>query len=206
MARATLLLSTLLFGLSGCGSLVKFGPEGPPPSLYRLETATPAAAPEASTTPRGVLLVALPDAAAELRGDRILVRSTARQIAYLGGARWADRPALMTMGLIEEALHAQGAFRILGPRQIDIPADYRLDSALDRFEIDASGPAPVARATLDLSLSVLKPIRLVGTRRFTAEVRADSESIASMIKAFNLAASQIAADAAPWITQTASGQ
>ena len=99
---------------------------------------------------RGQLVVGEPVATAALDSERMVVRPTPEEVAYLKGAQWSDRlPRLVQTRLVQSLENAR-LLKSVGRPGDRIAADYLLDSELRRFEIDVQGGQAVVEITVKL--------------------------------------------------------
>ena len=190
-------------GLAGCGPLVKFGDEGPPPSLFALRSLEPEGSqPRALPTP---LLVAPPDTIAELRPPRIAVFTSLTGVSYLPASRWIDPPARLMTRLLEDRLRQASTGVVITPRQFEVGYNYRLNTRLTGFHVDAQNGRHIARVELEASLitapSASAPEQqMVGTRRFSAERELASVEPRHVTESLNAAANDVMTQLIEWLT------
>lgn len=192
----------LALGLAGCGPLVKFGEDGPPPSLYALRSVAPEGVqPRALPSP---LLVAPPDTIAELRPPRIAVFTSLTGVSYLPASRWIDPPARLMTRLLEDRLRQASTGIVITPRQFEVGYNYRLNTRLTGFHVDAQSSRHVARVELEASLitapSAQAPEQqMVGTRRFSAERELSSVEPRHVSENLNAAANDVMTQLVEWL-------
>ena len=116
------------FLLSGCASSA-------PPSTFNLSAPTGG---YSVSRARASLVVVQPTATAPADGDRIVVRTGPRTIAYLHGAQWVEPlPALVQDRLIEAFENARLIRSVSRPSD-NLNADFKLVTEIRRFDIDAA--------------------------------------------------------------------
>lgn len=192
----------LALGLAACGPIVEFGNSGPPPSLYALRSAAPE-----PVTPRALpspLMVATPDPIAELRPPRIAVFTSLTGVSYLPDSRWIDPPSRLMARLLEERLREASSGVVLSPRQFEVGYDYRLNTRLVGFHVDATNGNHIARVALEAVL--LRPGTaqspapgVVGTARFQAERPLRSVQPDHVTETLNAAANDVATQLIAWV-------
>ncbi|MCU0854067.1 MAG: ABC-type transport auxiliary lipoprotein family protein, partial [Rhodobacteraceae bacterium] len=93
-------------------------------------------------------IVEVPSASGAIDTDRILVRPTATQVAYLPDARWtAAAPVMLQSALVETFLRSN-AFRYVGRRPLGVSGDVALVSDLVDFGAEVRGDGAVIEVTL----------------------------------------------------------
>ncbi len=108
---------------------------------------------------RGQLVVGEPVATAALDSERMVVRPTPEEVAYLKGAQWSDRlPRLVQTRLVQSLENARLLASVGRPGD-RITADYLLDSELRRFEIDVQGGQALVEITVKLVTGATGRIR-----------------------------------------------
>jgi ABC-type uncharacterized transport system auxiliary subunit len=180
----------LCLGAAACGPLVSFGDDAPPASRFRL-TAIPADAPAKAHT--GTLRLEDFEPAAELATDRITITDGAQGIAYVQGARWADRPNRMLRQLLSEHFAAAGR-TVVGPAQVEVVADQRLSGRLAAFAVDRAS----LTATVTVDVTLTRRTALVGAQRISASAKAASDTPADLARALNSAANSAAQQLVAW--------
>lgn len=205
-SRAALSLTLglgLAGGLAGCGPLVKFGDDGPPPGLYALRSVPPeGVTPRALPTP---MLVAPPDTIAELRPPRIAVFTSLTGVSYLPASRWVDPPARLMTRLLEDRLRDASTGIVITPRQFEVGYNYRLNSRLTGFHVDARNGGHIARVELEASIitapkATAPEQEVVGTRKFTAERELASVEPRHVTESLNAAANDVMTQMVEWLT------
>jgi|GEM_PF-1884439 len=193
---------TLALGLAACGPLVEFGNSGPPPSLYALRSAT-----TEDETPRALpspLMVATPDPIAELRPPRIAVFTSLTGVSYLPNSRWIDPPSRLMARLLEERLRRASSGMVLSPRQFDVGYDFRLNTRLVGFHVDATGGEHTARVALEAVLlrtptKDMPAPQVIASARFATERPLRSVQPDHVTETLNAAANEVAAQLIDWI-------
>ncbi|MBV8681621.1 MAG: membrane integrity-associated transporter subunit PqiC [Caulobacteraceae bacterium] len=196
--RLTLALALSLVAgvLAGCISLL---PKETPVQLYRFEyePAAPVSRPVAGApfTVRAMMSAFTLGAA----GDKILTVH-GDTVSYIDSGRWVA-PA---NSLMEEAVHA--AFFARGPANLFArseigPSDYRLTVAVPTFEARYLGePSEPPTIVVEMTAS-LEKIGDVSSRRekvFSAQMRAQSNSVRSIVDAFDGAVTQVLNQLVAW--------
>ncbi|WP_020177933.1 ABC-type transport auxiliary lipoprotein family protein [Methylopila sp. M107] len=114
----------------------------------------------------GNLVVAEPVAVATLDGQRVVVKPTAGEIAYLPDAQWSDRLPKLVQSKIIEAYENSSRLTSVGRPGDRLTVDYQLISELRAFEIDAA----TGQATVELTAKVVndKTGKIAAARVFSA--------------------------------------
>ena len=197
----------LASGLTACGPLVEFGDNSPPPSLFALRSAEPEAEAGAEAAPRALptpLLIAPPDTIAELRPPRIAVFTSLTGVSYLPASRWVDPPARLMARLLEDRLRQASAGLVITPRQFEVGYNYRLNTRLTGFHVDARNGKHIAKVELEATLLTAPRAdapeqRVVSTRRFTAERELASVNAKHVTENLNTAANAAATQLVDWL-------
>lgn len=148
------------------------------------------------------IVVATPTTTGALATDRILVRPSRLQVAYLPESRWTDAAPVMVQSLILQSMQASGAFRLVSRDGMGLFPDYTLVSELDAFQIEPAGQpeAPVYQARVALSATLVRESDGValGSRRFEAVAPAASAAPLDVAAAFDVALRQVQRDVVQW--------
>jgi cholesterol transport system auxiliary component len=192
--------------IASLGGCISIFPKEKPAQLYRFEThqAAPGAM-QASGPPFAVraTISSFDQAAAT---DRILT-SRGSTTAYVGEARWVEPAA----SLLDEALHA--AFEQSGPAALlnrgDLAAaDERLSLAVQTFEVryapGGSGP-PTVVVRIHADLEAAKAPFARAERVFEVETPASSNTLGSIVEAYDGAVTQILGQIVAWVNTSRPG-
>ena len=140
------------------------------------------------------ILVSEPIASAPLDGDRLVVRRGDGTIAYLAGARWADRLPRLVRGEFVAAI--DGAYR----EELSNPTRggaYRLLTVdIQRFEADVTRKVALVEILVRLS-NASGHVR--ATRRFAADAKFATDNPALVAAAFRTALAQVLAGVNGWV-------
>jgi cholesterol transport system auxiliary component len=190
-----------LFG--GCGTSLLPKP-APPPALFALDAAPPAAAeaprPAASAP---TLIVNAPRAAAGFETAHIIYLRRPHEIEYYAYSQWVDTPAQMFAPLIVSAIERTGAFRAVLRAPTAAAAELRLDTELIRLQQDFGTSPSRVQLTLRAVLIETATRRVVGVREFDASVPAPSDDTQGGVAAANLAARRVLDDLAAFVAEFA---
>ena len=124
----------------------------------------------------GQIAVYQPKAVSPVDSDRIVVRVSDDQIAYLSGAQWvAQLPALVQARLISSFLNAH----VIGAVEPGGLADYNLRTDIRRFEFDAARAAAFVEMSAQLAEFIRARARwkgLFGERSGAGRRRRDGDA------------------------------
>ena len=181
--RGALVLALLL---CGCGG-------GPPPTTFDLS-----ALPVGSTL-RGTphqLVVAEPVATQAIDSDRVVVRPSEGELAYLSGAQWADRlPRLVQTRLIQSFENTH-AVRLVGRPGDRLASDRTLETEIRAFELDVKR----GEAVVEITAKILddRTGHLVATQVFAARVPSGGTGGPAATSALDAALAQCMRAIAAW--------
>lgn len=203
LRRAVLALAGLTL-LSGCAAISALSGSAAALDAYALRP-LPAVASQAAGPH---LVVALPSASGAIATDRILVRPSPLQAAYLPGVRWVDPVPQMVQTLLVQSLQGSGAFALVGRDDAGLFPDVTLIGEVRTFEAvpGAEGGATyTVRVALDLALIREADARVAGSRRFEARAEAASAAPLAVAAAFDAAMGAILREALPWVAGRTGG-
>lgn len=171
LALASLL--ALSVGLGGCASFLGGGGEQ---KLATFDLGAPAPGPAVKVVAAQVL-VPEPSALKALNSERILVRPSGSEIAYLPGAQWSDRlPHLIQQRLVQ-TFENVGHVRAGMPGQ-GLSIDYQVVTELRSFDYDAG--TRKARIELGVKLMNDRTGKVVASDVFGGETPVADETPASV--------------------------
>lgn len=196
--RAT--LAGALSLLSGCAAVSALSGGGRALDTYDL---TPSSTPAQGKRSARTLVVARPEAPAAIVSDRILVKPDPRSVTYLPGARWSAEAPLLVQSLLVRSISATGRMGYVGQVENGPAAEQVLLARLDAFQVDAD-PSRNLVARVDLALSLLSDAdqTLIASRSFAGSARAEGDSAAAIVAAFQTVMNQILPEAANWVADT----
>ncbi len=178
--------------LSGC---LSFG-GSPPPTLMRLESATPVQLGRSRTADSAnAITVVAPTVGAELRTTRVPVRQGGTAVAYVRQAQWVDQPSLLLRQLISEVIEARTGRLVLAERQFTFDPGQRMTGQLLAMGVDADR----REAVITLEATIARGGDRVESRRFEARVPVAEVTAAAVLPALNQAANRVANDVAAWV-------
>jgi cholesterol transport system auxiliary component len=191
---SALLAAALLSGCAAIGSL-----NSAATSLDAFELRAPAGLPVARSPQAIDFIVELPSAAGAIDTDRILVRPTPVQVAYLPDARWtAAAPVMLQSALVETFLRT-GAFRYVGRRPLGVSGDVALVTDLVDFGAVVQGAGAVIEVTMVARLVREEDAAITATRTFSRSVPVPDTRSATIIAGYEAASGALLADVAGWV-------
>lgn len=199
MMRTNMLRSSLALGvalpLAGC---LSFGAK-PPTSLLTLESSASIAAGESRKSSAAEAITVAPFlASTEASTQRVPVRSSDTQVAYVKDALWVEPPARLFRRMVADVLTARTGRVVLSVRQAQVDPGSRLSGELRNFGIEAATREAVV--TFDAALvrsGTGTPT--IEERRFEARVPVSQIEPGPAAVALNSAANQVAIEVASWI-------
>lgn len=172
--------------LAGCAT-------GAPPATFDLSAPTQGFS---ALRARGVLVVEEPSASAPDDGDRIVVRTGPRSIAFLKGAQWVGGlPKLVQNELIDSFENAHLIRSVARPGD-SVEADYKLITDIRRFDIAAGTGQAVVRISAKLADDASG--RILAGRIFTGVAVGSAAQGASATHALNQALADVMRQIVVW--------
>lgn len=197
-AGRALMLATALAGLSGCAAVSALSSASQPLAAYTL---SPVGFTAAGAGSRHVV-VETPSASGAIATDRILVKPSPLQAAYLPGARWIDAAPVMIQTLMVQSLQSSGAFRLVNRGAGGLLPDYTVLTEIRAFQAEpgpVGGPAYTVRVALTLTLVREIDGRAVASRNVEGRAGAASDTPLVIAEAFDAATTAALRDAVGWI-------
>lgn len=193
IARRTIRLAALalVLFLAGC---VSFGGEVPESLLTLTPDFSAPAGSGHSGTRENAIAVHEPEVSAEIDVLRVPVRIDAANVAYLKGATWVEKPALLFRRLLAETIRARADGMVIDGDDPSLFAETHLRGTLREFGFDASLQAVVVRfdairQTIDGK---------VETQRFEAVETGIAPEVSEVGFALNRAANDVAKQVSDW--------
>lgn len=189
----TAALALTLLALTGCGLL----PKQETVTLYRPEAvvAGDATWPQVSWQ----LQIARPYADTAHDSARILVRPQRGELQVYKGAAWTQPAPDLVLDTLLRAFADSERLAGVARRGEGVNAEYELLLDLRRFEAEYDGAtAPNAQVVLGARLVHNADNRVVASRVFGAEVRADSTDVAAVNRAFESGLGDVTAALIGW--------
>ncbi len=181
------------FALAGCFS---FGGKTPDFLLNLTSTSVVEAGATRSGSADTGLTVLTPEIPQRLSTTRVPVQANDVLVAYVEGAQWVDTPQRLFRRLLSETIAAKTGRLVLDEGQTVTSPGTRLAGELIEFDVDA--PALQVVVTYDASLVQGDNVE---KRRFQATQPIAAVEANAVGVALNLAANQVAADVAGWLSR-----
>lgn len=204
LARALALLAAL--GLApGCAAVSSLSGAAQPLDAYAL---TPLAGPGDARGSRHVV-IEVPTASGAITTNRILVKPSRLQVAYLPGAAWTDSVPELVQTLFVQSMQASGAFRLVGRTSLGLFPDNTILTEIRAFHAEpdpAGSSAYVVRITLTMTVLREADGALIASRSFTASAGAASADALTLVAAFDTAMGAVLREAVPWLAGASGGR
>jgi cholesterol transport system auxiliary component len=194
--RQILVTGLALLALGGCGGNL-LGPSNPPLQLYRLRPRF--TAPPDLPHVAWQLAVARPETARSLDTVRIaLVRG--EMMDYYADAQWTDSVPRLVQGLLVEAFEQSGRIAGVARESDNIHADYVLATEIRAFEAQYDTPDGAPGVTVEIEARLLgRGGDVAATLNATAASRAQQNSVASVVAAFDAASAEALQKIVAWV-------
>ncbi len=193
MDMKKILIGLALLPLAGC---ISFGAK-PPNALLTLSSAeqVPVGQTQSSAGARTVT-IQVPTVPQALASNRVPVRASATEIAYIKDAQWAELPARQFARVLSDTVSARTGRVVLSGAQSLAEPGAQLAGQLSWFGVDAASRNAVV--TFDAAL-VRDEGGTLEKRRFEARVPVSEIEAAPVGVALNQAANQVAGEVADWL-------
>ena len=199
MTRRALIALASLSLLGGCAAVSTLNSAARPLPAYDLGVAagTPA---RATPTSRRVLLVAPPTALGAFDSDRMVVKPTPLQVAYLPDARWVDSVPRQTQTLLIRAIGNTGALGYVGGEGAGPTPDFVLLTDIQAFQVELAPDGRSGQVLVRLTLTLVRDAdrALAGSRIFERRAPLAAADPLSVANAYNAAMTSLLAEAARW--------
>lgn len=181
--------------LGGCSALSSINAAATPLDTYDL---SPSAGSTAGRKSGQTLLVAVPNAPAAIKSDRIMVKPGFAAITYLPDARWSDDVPALIQSLLVRSIAATGRMGYVGPSEAGPTPDLVLLSRIDAFQVEVIGEAFIPK--IDISLTLLRDIdqSVIRTAAFQNEVATTSATPTAIVAAFQETLNVLLPQMATW--------
>ena len=196
MPRPLILLLACL-ALSGCSALAALDQAATPLDVHELRA--PAELPDARSTSPIHLSVEMPSTGGAIETDRILVRTSPTQIAYLPDARWsAPAPRMLQTAMVETFLRTD-AFAFVERRPLGPAGDLALVTSLLDFGATVAGEGATVEMTLVARLVRERNAAIAARRTFRRAVPVPDTSSDAILAGYAAASDAVLADLAEWV-------
>lgn len=196
--RRTVLALTGALVLTGCSGLLGLGEATRPLDAYELRV--PGDIGRAARSLARSLVIETPESTGGLATDRIMIRPTPLQAAYLPRARWTDEAPVMVRGLMVRAFEDTNALRHVGRRALPGGiSDFTLITDLTDFQAELRADDAVqVRVRLTVRLVRDDDGQVLATRVFQALAPAASDEALAIVEAFDSAMADVLRELTPW--------
>lgn len=177
--------ATAVAMLAGCSAL------SGPVALDTYDLTVPVVSAAGPARPMQVL-VPEPVVDRVLDGDRIVVRPSATEVAYFGGAQWSDRLPRLVQSRLIAALEASGRFRAVGRPGQGFAIDRQIVVDLRAFDY-RSGEGRVEVVAV-VRLMDDRDGRAAGSRVIRAEEPVAGDTARAVVAAFDAAFGRVAGE------------
>lgn len=178
---------------------------GEPPQLYTLTPKTTFETP--LPTVEWQLIVERPVASAGLNTQRIALQRTPVTLDYFANADWTDTAPDMVQSLLIESFESTGKIKAVSRESTQLRPDYELQLELREFQAEydrGGGEPPQIRVRLNGKLIRMPDRSIVGNDTIERTVRANGNSMESIVLAFDDALGKVMKRIVEW-TLTAPG-
>jgi cholesterol transport system auxiliary component len=171
--------------------------QGPPPELFRLSPKSTFR--EDLPTADWQLILEPPIANAGLNTTRIALQRSPTQIEYYARSGWVDRAPLMIQTLMIESFENSRKIVSVGRESVGLRADFVLKTDLREMQaVYTNGGPPEALVDLNVKLVQMPRRSIVASQSFASQIRADTDRLPEIIKAFDLALGKVLRRLVEW--------
>ncbi|MBP7242752.1 ABC-type transport auxiliary lipoprotein family protein [Amaricoccus sp.] len=190
-----------LAGAGGCAAVSAISSASKPLPAYAL---TPVGASGPARGSRHIV-VELPTASGAIATDRILVKPTPLQAAYLPAARWVDPVPAMVQTLLVQSLQSSGAFRLVGRAPLGLFPDNTVLTEIRAFQAEPDGEDYRVRIALTLTLIRESDGAIIAGRNIDRTAVSPTADPLSVAAAFDAAMGSALREAVAWIANGGTG-
>lgn len=127
-----------------------------------------------------------------------MVKADAASITYLPNARWADNLPEVMQSLLIRSIAGTGRLGFVGPSEGGPVPDLALLTRIDRFQVEVTGTAVLARVDISLTLLNDRDQRVLRTRQFSSQANAASDAPMAVVAGFQAILDGLLPDMANW--------
>jgi cholesterol transport system auxiliary component len=173
----------------------------PPPELYRLT-------PKSTFNPDTPvvdwqLVLEIPLADAGLNTPRISLQRAPTRLEYYARANWADRAPLMVQGLMIQSFENSRKIVSVGRQAVGLRSDFILKSELREFQAEyLDGDIPKIHVAINAKMVKMPKRVIVGSKNFTSLQTAESDNLAAVVRAFDIALGKVMRRLVEWTLAT----
>ena len=147
------------------------------------------------------LVISSPVAVKLLAGENILVKPSANEVTYYGGAVWGDRLPKLLQARMVEAVRQTGRFRAVSDGSERINGDVTLATTIEAFQVEVTGESAEANIILHCKLIHVASGKVYSSRRFIKRVGASNREVDAGVVALNSAMNDVLVSMARWIVK-----
>lgn len=154
------------------------------------------------------VFVADPSVTGALGSERIVIKPTPLQVAFLPDGRWVEATPQMVRNLLARSLSNSGRLGLVSTNAVGPLPDYTVMTDLETFQAEVGSPSGApARVIVTMTISVARDVdgRLVAARRFSQAADATGKDADEIAHAFDAAMSVILREATPWTVGVITG-
>jgi cholesterol transport system auxiliary component len=192
--------------LSGCTTFSALNSAARNLDAYELNPLPPQ---PGQTSTRTLVFVADPSVSGAVGSERIVVRPTALQVAFLGDGRWVEPGPVMIRNLIARSLANSNRLAMVSTNSVGPLPDFTILTDVETFEAQIGSPTgAAARAEVAMTITVVRDAdgRLVASRRFARAADAPNIEADSVAAAFDAAMGPLLREATGWATGVMTGR
>ncbi|WP_235830185.1 ABC-type transport auxiliary lipoprotein family protein [Algihabitans albus] len=188
-----------LGALGGCAQLVPG--QRPPPQFFRL---SPKSTFDPDLSPVDWQLILEPPIAnAALDTVRIALMREPMEVEYYARANWTDQAPQMVQTLMIESFENSRRIVSVGRESLGLRADFVIKSELREFQAEYfDGPVPMAHVGLNVKLVRMPRREIVASESFDVRFPAESDTLPSIVRAFDEALGSSLRALVHWTLQT----
>lgn len=207
IARPVLLcLGLAALSLSGCTTFSALNSASRNLDAFELNSLPPQTGQRSS---RSLVFVAEPSVSGAVGSERIVIRPTALQVAFLSDGRWVETAPTMIRNLLARSLSNSGRLAMVSTNTVGPLPDYTILTDVEAFEARVGSPSgAAARVNVSMTLTVLRDSDglMLATQRFSRAADAPNLEAETIAAAFDAAMSPLLRDATNWATGVMTGR
>ncbi len=188
-----------LWIVAGCSALSAIG--GATAALDVFELRIPQNLPVVGGSPLARdVVVTVPAASGALNTDRIMIRPSPLQAAYLPGVRWSEPAPVMVQTLMIQTLNGTQGIRFVGRQPVGVVGDYAILTELTDFQAEANPEGKDATIRMRLTARLVREsdTAIIASRTFLASAPSASTDADDIVVAFDQAMQRLLLEFANW--------
>lgn len=190
------LVAALLLVLSACSIF----PKSQPLSVYRIEVPSHINT-QALSPVNNSIKVSMPYGSNFINSNRILVRTASGEINAYKGVKWADPAPTMLRNYLIDYFRDSGQIATVVNDAFSISSQFALEIDLRRFESSYLDDGLFVHLELDALLINNTKHKSISTKNFKVKKPSANVDTASVVKQFDIAASELAHEILVWVNQ-----